>query len=176
MGNRVYGHALLEYLEKCAGLEAGYFGLFAKYGQPPGWRYGEWDFRPEWDYFSERNEDIEVKFDASQPAWQQGIVNLPLSLALIAPQDGLPLLFSACGSWRNHASQPHEPDWAMCCAGQWFVGVNGDDSSTCKYTISISKYNCPMNCNDRGTCLISDNGTRTCDCNKVSLCCVVICT
>ena len=57
----------------CAGLEAGYFGLFAKYGQPPGWRFGEWDFRPEWDYFSERNEDIEIKFDASQPAWQQGM-------------------------------------------------------------------------------------------------------
>ena len=57
----------------CAGLEAGYFNLFAKYGQPPGWRYGEWDFRPEWDYFSERNKDIEVKFDASQPAWQLGM-------------------------------------------------------------------------------------------------------
>ena len=57
----------------CAGLKAGYFGLFAKYGQPPGWRYGEWDFRPEWDYFSERNKDIEVKFDASQPAWQLGV-------------------------------------------------------------------------------------------------------
>ena len=54
-------------------MEAGYFGLFAKYGQPPGWRYGEWDFRPEWDYFSERNKDIEVKFDASQPAWQLGV-------------------------------------------------------------------------------------------------------
>ena len=26
-----------------------------------------------------------------------------------------------------------------------------------------------MNCNDRGTCLISTNGTRTCDCNKASL-------
>lgn len=26
--------------EQSAGLEAGYFGLFAKFGQPPGWRYG----------------------------------------------------------------------------------------------------------------------------------------
>lgn len=31
-----------------SGEMAGYFGVFAKFGQPPGWRYGEWDFRPEW--------------------------------------------------------------------------------------------------------------------------------
>ena len=48
------------------------------------------------------------------------------------------------------------------------MGVNGDDSNTCKYTISISKYKCPMNCNNRGVCRVSDNGTRTCDCDKVS--------
>ena len=48
------------------------------------------------------------------------------------------------------------------------MGVNGDDSNTCKYTISISKYKCPMNCNNRGVCQVSDNGTRTCDCDKVS--------
>jgi len=61
-----------------------------------------------------------------------------------------------------------------CVSRKWFVGVNGDDSSTCKYTTSISKYNCPMNCTDRGTCLISDNGTRTCECNKVSSFCSLL--
>jgi hypothetical protein len=46
--------------------------VFAKFGQPPGWRYGEWDFRPSWDYFSEREDDLEMRFDASKEAWQQG--------------------------------------------------------------------------------------------------------
>lgn len=51
------------------------------------------------------------------------------------------------------------------------MGVNGDDAGTCKYTISISKYSCPMNCSNRGTCLTAANNTRTCDCYKVrSLC------
>ena len=48
------------------------------------------------------------------------------------------------------------------------MGVNGDDTNTCNFTISISKYKCPMNCNNRGVCQVSDNGTRTCDCDKVS--------
>ncbi len=88
----------------CAGLEAGYFGLFAKFGQPPGWRYGEWDFRPEWDYFSERNEDIEVKFDASQPAWQQGICHAFQRIASRNARDGLPQTFQSGGSWQRHVA------------------------------------------------------------------------
>ena len=56
-----------------AGGEGGYFGVFAKYGQPPGWRYGEWDFRPSWDYYSERGQDdLEMRFDATKEAWQTG--------------------------------------------------------------------------------------------------------
>ena len=56
-----------------AGEEGGYFGVFAKFGQPPGWRYGEWDFRPSWDYYSQRGEDdLEMRFDASKEAWQMG--------------------------------------------------------------------------------------------------------
>jgi hypothetical protein len=51
-------------------------------------------------------------------------------------------------------------------AGKWFVGVNGDDAGICNYTLSISKFNCPMNCNNRGTCSVGANGTRTCECYK----------
>ena len=64
--------------EQCAGENGGYFGAFVKYGQPPGWRYGEWDFRPEWNYFGERQEDVEVRFDASKEAWQTGVVSFLL--------------------------------------------------------------------------------------------------
>ena len=53
-------------------MNLGYTGLFAKYGQPPGWRYGQWDFRPEWDYYSERESDLEIRFDATHSAWQLG--------------------------------------------------------------------------------------------------------
>lgn len=55
--------------------------------------------------------------------------------------------------------------WAH--AGTWYAGVNGDDVKTCQYTITISKYECPMNCSSRGSCLHHDNGTRTCVCDKV---------
>ncbi len=99
--------------EQSAGLEAGYFGLFAKFGQPPGWRYGEWDFRPEWDYFSERNEDIEVKFDASQPAWQQGICNNTPNLASRNMQGGLPHFSSQAAHGRD-TRQLICSDWALC--------------------------------------------------------------
>lgn len=54
-------------------MNLGYTGLFAKYGQPPGWRYGQWDFRPEWDYYSERESDLEIRFDATHSAWQLGV-------------------------------------------------------------------------------------------------------
>lgn len=55
-----------------AGAKEGFFGLFAKYGKPPGWRYGEWDFRPEWDYFGEEDDEVELRFDATKEAWQSG--------------------------------------------------------------------------------------------------------
>ncbi|KAK9843435.1 hypothetical protein WJX81_002486 [Elliptochloris bilobata] len=99
----------------------GYTGLFVKYGQPPGWRYGQWDFRPEWDYYSERESDLEIRFDATHSAWQ---------------------------------------------TGRYFVGVNGDDAHNCSFTLSITKYSCPLNCSGRGTCQHLDNGTRTCLCDK----------
>ena len=60
-----------------AGTNLGYTGLFVKYGQPPGRRYGQWDFRPEWDYYSERESDLEVRFDATHNAWQTGVARLP---------------------------------------------------------------------------------------------------
>ena len=47
-------------------------GLYAKFGQPPGARYTEYDFRPEWDYFQEDDADMEIQFDASMPGFQTG--------------------------------------------------------------------------------------------------------
>lgn len=55
-----------------AGAGDGYFGLFAKFGKPPGWRYGEWDFRPDWDYFGAEDNELEIRFDATKEAWQTG--------------------------------------------------------------------------------------------------------
>ncbi len=54
------------------------------------------------------------------------------------------------------------------------MGVNGDDAGACNYTISISKYSCPLNCSNRGECLTAANNTRTCKCNKV--CCQLLST
>ena len=53
------------------------------------------------------------------------------------------------------------------CAGRYFVGVNGDDAHNCSLTLSITKYSCPLNCSNRGTCQRLENGTRTCLCDKV---------
>ncbi len=55
-----------------AGAEEGFFGLFAKFGKPPGWRYGEWDFRPDWDYFGAEDDELEIRLDATKEAWQTG--------------------------------------------------------------------------------------------------------
>ena len=59
--------------------------------------------------------------------------------------------------------------------GKWYVGVNGDDAGACKYTISISKYSCPLNCSNRGECITAANNTRTCKCSKVCLCLLGCC-
>lgn len=55
-------------------------------------------------------------------------------------------------------------------AGTWYAGVEGDDHTDCTYTITINKFDCPMNCSDRGTCLHAANGTRMCQCDEVCLC------
>lgn len=52
-------------------------------------------------------------------------------------------------------------------AGTWYAGVEGDDHNDCTYTITINKFDCPLNCSGRGTCIHKDNGTRTCQCDKV---------
>ena len=57
---------------RAAGGTFGYFGAFAKFGQPPGWHYGEWDFRPQWDYYTEDDSDLEIAFDQTQEGYQAG--------------------------------------------------------------------------------------------------------
>lgn len=55
-----------------AGTRYGYFSAAAKFGQPPGWKYGQWDFRPQWDYYSEDDNELEVAFDRSMEGFQTG--------------------------------------------------------------------------------------------------------
>lgn len=57
-----------------AGGEAGgYFELFLKYGQPPGWHYGEYDFRQAYNYYSSQDtKDQEIKFDSDSDDFQTG--------------------------------------------------------------------------------------------------------
>ena len=61
------------------------------------------------------------------------------------------------------------------CAGRYFVGVNGDDAHNCSLTLSITKYSCPLNCSNRGTCQHLENGTRTCMCDKVRRAALGVC-
>jgi hypothetical protein len=54
------------------GSHYGYFGAYLKFGQPPGWRYGEYDLRPKWDYVTEDDSDLEIKFDRKTEGYQTG--------------------------------------------------------------------------------------------------------
>ena len=55
------------------GKAGGYFEVFLKYGQPPGWHYGQYDFRQPSNYWStEETTDQEVKFDADTEGFQTG--------------------------------------------------------------------------------------------------------
>ncbi|DBB04188.1 hypothetical protein WJX77_010421 [Trebouxia sp. C0004] len=108
--------------DSACGEASGYFEVFLKYGQPPGWHYGQWDFRQAYQYHqTEEDKDQEVKFDAQTEGFQ---------------------------------------------TGTWFAGVEGDDHTDCKYTITINKFECPLNCSGRGICLHASNGTRSCDCQQ----------
>ena len=52
-------------------------------------------------------------------------------------------------------------------AGTWYAGINGDDAMECKFTLSINKFDCPLNCSGRGRCIHNTNGTHTCLCDEV---------
>ena len=55
------------------GKAGGYFELFLKYGQPPSWHYGQYDFRQSYNYYSsEETKDQEVKFDSDTDDFQTG--------------------------------------------------------------------------------------------------------
>lgn len=71
-GTEVYGAGVTKAELLCPGTSAGYFGLFVKYGQPPGWRYGEWDYRPEWDYFGDKDKTVEIRFDRTSEGFHTG--------------------------------------------------------------------------------------------------------
>ena len=59
----------------------GYFEVFAKQGQPPGWHYSQYDFRPEYRYYKADDEekDQEIKFDVHSANFQTGALCLPLA-------------------------------------------------------------------------------------------------
>lgn len=69
--------------------------------------------------------------------------------------------------WLCHVLVPARQSMVLVFAGTWYAGVEGDDHSDCKYTITINKFDCPLNCSGRGTCLHAANGTRSCLCDQV---------
>lgn len=52
----------------------GYFEVFAKQGQPPGWHYSQYDFRPAYQYYQvdDEEKDLEIKFDVQSIGFQTG--------------------------------------------------------------------------------------------------------
>ena len=161
----------------------GYFELFAKYGQPPGWRYGQWDFRQAYQYYqTQQDKDEEVKFDRDTEGFQTGaclyLPSQPAAFHTCLPTHLAPYCCSILTAsllflmWRVHVCVSCCSKFArvvaMMLAGLWYAGVEGDDHADCKYTITINKYDCPLNCNGRGTCVHASNGSRTCNCDQVS--------
>ena len=62
----------------------GNFEVFAKQGQPPGWHYSQYDFRPAYQYFQDDDEekDQEIQFDVHSTGFQTGPLCLePLALS-----------------------------------------------------------------------------------------------
>ena len=59
--------------------------------------------------------------------------------------------------------------------GEWWLGVNGEDKGECKYTMTITKYDCPMNCTGQGRCQHQENGTHTCLCNEACISLTMLC-
>ena len=55
-----------------AGSDYSYVGVYGKWGQPPGWSYGQSDFRSNGGYFPGNQLAYELKFDASMPGFQTG--------------------------------------------------------------------------------------------------------
>lgn len=57
----------------------GYFEVFAKQGQPPGWHYSQYDFRPAYHYYYQQDDeekDQEIKFDVQSVGFQRGTLCL----------------------------------------------------------------------------------------------------
>ena len=50
-------------------------GLYAKWGQPPGWSYGQADFHSNGGYWPGQQLEYELKFDASMPGFQTGMAH-----------------------------------------------------------------------------------------------------
>jgi len=49
--------------------------------------------------------------------------------------------------------------------GVWYVGVHASSGKASQFGLAVQKYDCPRNCSDRGTCVVSANGTHSCDCD-----------
>ena len=88
-----------------AGTKFGYFGAFAKFGQPPGWRYGQWDFRPQWDLYQEQDNDLEIAFDQTMEGYQSG--DTPALASAVPNPHCAPAVWTArgalqaCGMWAS---------------------------------------------------------------------------
>ena len=57
------------------------FGAYLKFGQPPGWRYEQYDFRPRWSFGEEQDSNMEIVFDPTTPGFQTGTFTYILLIA-----------------------------------------------------------------------------------------------
>ena len=55
------------------------FGAYLKFGQPPGWRYSQYDLRPRWSFGEEQDSNMEIAFDPTTPGFQTGTYSAPCS-------------------------------------------------------------------------------------------------
>jgi hypothetical protein len=46
-----------------------------------------------------------------------------------------------------------------------YAGVFASGGTDASFTVSFDVFDCPMNCSDRGTCVVAANGTRVCHCD-----------
>ena len=65
----------------------------------------------------------------------------------------------------DERTSPYAEGDAAFIPGTWYIGVHATSGKGSRYDVSVQKYDCPRNCSDRGTCVVSPNGTHSCQCD-----------